>query len=180
MKSLTGLSLLVCVAILLGVATPAAVAAHRMSSSTQAGVQASKPSKMLLPRAESISPSKPAVSAPSVATMAASSTSASEATLKEIVSANNTPTKYWFTFGTSKKSLTSATAKAAALPGTSAVTAKVKGLKPKTTYYFQFYASNAEGTTSAGIQSVTTGEAVPTLAQSSAVATSSLTASLTQ
>ncbi|MGA2349793.1 MAG: fibronectin type III domain-containing protein [Terracidiphilus sp.] len=177
MKNLSGISFLTCAAILLGVGAPAALAAHRISGSTQSGPPASQTSAVLL---ASISDSQPAASAPAVAAMTASSNSASEATLKEIVRANNSPTRYWFTFGTSKKSLSSATAKAVARPGTSAVTAKVKGLKPKTTYYFQFYASNAEGTTSAGIQSVTTGEAVPTVAQSSPSAAPNLTASLTQ
>ncbi|MGC0775709.1 MAG: chitobiase/beta-hexosaminidase C-terminal domain-containing protein, partial [Candidatus Acidiferrum sp.] len=96
--------------------------------------------------------------APSVTTEAATRLSTSGATLNGTVTANNATTQYWFAFGTSSTSLTSATTKTGGLTGTSArsVSARLTGLKTKTTYYFQVVASNAVGTTSGTVLSFTT------------------------
>jgi hypothetical protein len=86
---------------------------------------------------------------PTVITKAATVLSASGATLNGTVTANNASTQYWFSWGTSKTSLIGNTTKTGPLTGTTsaAVTAKLTGLKTKTTYYFQAVASNAAGTT---------------------------------
>ena len=96
--------------------------------------------------------------APSVTTEAATRLSTSGATLNGTVTANNATTQYWFAFGTSSTSLTSTTTKTGGLTGTSArsVSARLTGLKTKTTYYFQVVASNAVGTTSGTVLSFTT------------------------
>lgn len=153
MKIRLGLSLLAFAAIQLG-------AAGESAPGVRQPVQfVSQSSQISLVGYTSHELTRSAASAPSVTAKAVASPSASEVTLKEIVSANNAPTKCWLVYGTSKKSLTTTLAKSDALVGTTAVTAKVTGLKPKTTYYFRLYASNAEGTTSSSIQSVTTSDA---------------------
>jgi hypothetical protein len=95
---------------------------------------------------------------PTVITKAATVLSASGATLNGTVTANNASTQYWFSWGTSKTSLIGNTTKTGPLTGTTsaAVTAKLTGLKTKTTYYFQAVASNAAGTTPGAVLSFTT------------------------
>ncbi len=101
----------------------------------------------------------PPVKAPTVTVKPLLLASATSVSLHGIISANQAPTKYWIACGTSKKSLIAASNKADVPSGTVSVTATLNGLKPKTTYYFQIYASNSEGTTASMIQKITTGEA---------------------
>jgi hypothetical protein len=74
------------------------------------------------------------------------------------VTANNATTQYWFAYGTRSTSLTSTTTATGALTGTSAksVNATITGLRARTTYYFQVFASNAVGSTSGAVLSFTT------------------------
>jgi hypothetical protein len=96
--------------------------------------------------------------APAVTSKAETAITATGATLNGSLTANNATTQYWFAWGTSKTTLTSATAKTGALTGTAstAVSAKLTGLKSKSTYYFQVVASNVVGTTSGMVMSFAT------------------------
>jgi len=96
--------------------------------------------------------------APAVTTQAATGITASSAVLHGTVTANDAKTQYWFTYGTSSASLTSATAKTGALTGATAtpVTATLTSLNANTTYYFKAVASNAAGTTNGDVLSFKT------------------------
>jgi len=96
--------------------------------------------------------------APTATTRAASNVNRSSATLMGTVTANNATTQYWFAYGTRSTSLTSTTTATGALTGTSAksVNATITGLRARTTYYFQVFASNAVGSTSGAVLSFTT------------------------
>ena len=96
--------------------------------------------------------------APTVTTSAATGIGSAGATFNGTVTANNATTRYWFTYGTSESSLSSSTAKAGSLKGTTTtvVHATVTGLKPKTIYYFQAHASNSVGTRSGAVLSFQT------------------------
>ena len=151
MKVRMSLSLIAFAAILLGAASAAAQGYQPV------GVAAGRTGGGFVYQ-QSSSATNTVASAPSVTAKAVTRPSALVVTLKQIVSANNATTQYWLACGTSKKSLTALTAKTGALEGTTAVTATLSGLKPKTTYYFRLYASNAAGTTAGKVLSVTTDE----------------------
>jgi phosphodiesterase/alkaline phosphatase D-like protein len=78
-------------------------------------------------------------------------------TFRATVNANNAPTQYWLVCGSNPQSMNTATPKGSPLLGSATVTSTVTGLKPNTTYYFRFIASNAFGTTVSTMQSFTTG-----------------------
>jgi hypothetical protein len=156
----SSVSLVAFTAILLGVASSSAYGVRPEEASgsaySDAGAASLSPETVMrgawLPANSSVS------KAPLVIAEAVPSASAIAVTLKEIVLPNDSPTRYWIAFGTSEKSLRRVSDKSGPLTGTTAVTTTVKGLRPKTTYYFQFYASNAGGTTAGAILSAKTGE----------------------
>jgi phosphodiesterase/alkaline phosphatase D-like protein len=114
---------------------------------------------------------------PSIIAMDAANLGDSAVTLKEIVIANYSPTHCWLVYGTSSKSMTTL-AKLDNMKGMTAVSGKVTGLKPNTTYYFQLQASNEEGTTYGGIQSVKTPKAKTSATGTTPATTPVFTASL--
>jgi hypothetical protein len=160
MKIRLSLSLLAFTATLLGVAASSAYGVQPEAASGPAfsdeGAASLSPETVLrgawLPANSSVS------KAPSVLAEAVPRASAMAVTLKEIVLANDSPTRYWIAYGTSEKSLRPLSSQSRPLTGSTAVTTTVKGLRPKTTYYFRFYASNAGGTTAGAILCAKTGE----------------------
>jgi hypothetical protein len=98
-----------------------------------------------------------AATAPTVAILGLIHPNTSTVTLRATVNANSAPTRYWLVCGSSPQSMNTATPPGSPLLGSAMVTSTVTGLKPNTTYYFQFIASNASGTTVSSIRSFTTG-----------------------
>jgi hypothetical protein len=96
--------------------------------------------------------------APQATTRSATDVASTSALLNGTIIANNATTQYQFAYGTTSAALTTKTPKTGALNGTgaTAVSAKIIGLKPKTTYYYQLVSSNSVGTTSGAIKSFTT------------------------
>jgi hypothetical protein len=77
--------------------------------------------------------------------------------LKEVVNAGSLPAQYWVCAGTSEAAMKPTGAKSGKLRGVAIVTANVAGLKPNTTYYLRFYASNDAGTGAGKLHEVKTG-----------------------
>jgi type II secretory pathway component PulK len=98
-----------------------------------------------------------AASAPTVAILGMIHPNTSTVTLRATVNANNAPTQYWLVCGSSPQAMNSATPQGSPILGSATVNSTVTGLKPNTTYYFRFIASNASGTTVSNMQSFTTG-----------------------
>jgi trimeric autotransporter adhesin len=116
----------------------------------------------------------------SATTGAVSSVGATSATLGGTVSPSGLDTSYWFAYGTSASSLSSATAKqdAGAGSGQLAVSSTVTGLRAGKGYYFRLVASNASGTSEgATVSFATSAAALPAVVTGSAsdVLTSTLT-----
>jgi hypothetical protein len=104
--------------------------------------------------------------APTVTTGAASSVTSNSATLGGTVNPNGAATQFWFLYATNS-SLSGATKTGVQSLGSgtsaSAISANIAGLAAGTTYYYQLQASNSAGTSSGGIQSLTTLAATPTI-----------------
>jgi hypothetical protein len=145
MKIRRALSLFACLVILL-------------VSSELAAQDLSQPAQSLPSGDESNSAANSTVSAPSISIKGMIHPNTTAVTLIGTVSANNAATLFWLACGTSSQSMNTATPKGTPILGTSTVTSTVTGLKPNTTYYFQFFAANAAGTSASGIQSFTTGD----------------------
>jgi hypothetical protein len=112
-----------------------------------------------------------AASAPTVTILGMIRPNTSTVTFRATVNANNAPTQYWLVCGSTPLSMNTAIPKGNPLWGSATVTSTVTGLRPNTTYYFQFIASNASGTAVSSMQSFTTGgnEVQAALPQSRAV-----------
>jgi hypothetical protein len=122
-------------------------------------------------------PAPPVLSAPTVVTGAASMVSASQAVVTGSITANGSPTQYWFQYGTTTSyGLQTGTRGAGSGSSAVSVSAHVSNLTPGTTYHFRLVASNSTGTTDGTDQSFTTpASLVPTVvtgAASSVTATS--------
>ena len=107
-----------------------------------------------------------AIVAPTVTTGAASFVTSNSATLGGTVNPNGAATQFWFLYATNS-SLSGATKTGVQSLGSgtsaSAISANIAGLAAGTTYYYQLQASNSAGTSSGGIQSLTTLAATPTI-----------------
>jgi subtilisin family serine protease len=112
-------------------------------------------------------PPPPPPPAPFATTGAASSVTATGATLGGTVDARGAPTQFRFEYGTSPTSLTSSTPLASAGSGNGAVpvSAAISGLASETTYYFRVVGINAGGTTPGATESFQTAEAPPVTAR---------------
>jgi phosphodiesterase/alkaline phosphatase D-like protein len=114
-----------------------------------------------------------AASSPIVTAGTTTSIGQNSATLHATVNPNGLATTYQFHYGpTSALGSVSPTTAASAGSGTTgvAVSTKLSGLSPDTTYYFQLVASNSAGTSSTAIDSFkTTGNPAPTTTTSPAV-----------
>ena len=116
------------------------------------------------------------VKAPTVTTGAASSVTASSATLAGTVNPNGAATQFWFLYATnSSLSGASKSGVQSVGSGTSAlaISASVAGLAAGTTYYYQLQASNSAGTSSGGIQNFTTPPAISTVSPNPVTGSSS-------
>jgi hypothetical protein len=110
--------------------------------------------------------------APVATTGAASSVTATTATLNGTVDPNKESTTYWFEYGTTT-AYGAQTAPADAGPSNAAkaVSADISGLAPSTTYHFRLVARNASGTATGADATFTTGQPAVTIAATPPVVT---------
>jgi hypothetical protein len=98
------------------------------------------------------------VGSPSALIAPANPVGATSATLKAIVNTLGLSGSYYFLWGTTSTTLTTKTATTAlnASPAAVDVSARLTGLKGKTTYYYQAVVTTAGGTSTSAVASFTT------------------------
>lgn len=118
------------------------------------------------------------LSRPSVTLAAASSVTASGATLSAAIVTSGVSTSATFQYGLSQSLAGAMTASSGTIVTDQSVTTVLSGLLPGTTYYYSLTATNALGSDQATVLSFTTRGAAPTVTTSAATSVSSTRATL--